>query len=403
LARIRTLRNAGHAAVKEDPAYADPSVLNHEYVLDLEGCPEPSNLKELSSPYADIGEPLEQIKREICKYVDLDPLAAVVVTLWIVFTHIVGRFIILPLLIIRADDEHHDNMSMLFALLLRLSLAVEKVSAMSRQYLMQDKNRTAIITLLFDDPTIIKNRDIYNLLINSYRADEAYIRTEDNDNTRKHLFGARALASYGGLPYAIRCRGIVLDLTQRNNSHRAARLTSGGTKRLIKLREDIYRSSQSVAAVVRDAKPEMPNWLSNSEQDNWEPLFKIAMVAGGDWLEKVTQAAALLSTVQDQDGKVNGLLLADMHEVVNARKSDRIRTLTLINRLCEKNAELWGRYNRGAEITPSQIADLMRPFGLKSKVLRFEGLEQPVKHGYLKSKIVNAYHHHMEAAKKAQA
>ncbi len=398
LARIKSLRKVGHAAVKEDPAYADPSVLNYEYVLDLEGCPEP----ESKPPYpdADLGIPLERTTREICKYVDLDPLAAVVLSLWIFFTYMSNQFFTRPILVVSADDEHHDNMSMLFSLLLRFSHQAEKVSAMSRQYLMRDDSRTSISTLLFDDPMIIKNRDMYNFLINSYRHHEAYMRT--GRDSKSCNYGAKALASYGGLPYAIKCRSIVLDLTQRNSSHRAARFTNDYLNTISELRDIIWHYAKLLHAVVRDAEPVMPNWLSNSEQDNWEPFFKIAMVAGGDWLEKVTQAAALLSTVQDQGGKVNGLLLADMYEIVNAIGSDRIRTVTLINGLCEKNAELWGRFDRGGKISATQIADLMRPFGLKSQLMRFEGLEQPIKRGFLKSKIVNAYKRHVEAMKKAQ-
>jgi len=207
-----------------------------------------------------------------------------------------------------------------------------------------------------------------NLIINSYRGDEAHLRI--SVKSIQLTSRAKALASFGGLPNAIKSKGIVLDLTQRNNSHIADRLTYNDTMQLAKLKDQITRLTWVVRHLVSDAKPVMPNWLSNSEQDKWEPLFKIAMVVGEGWLEKVTQAATLLSTVQDlhPDGLIRGLLLSDMHEIVNARKSEQIGTLTLINRLCEKNAELWGAYDRGAKISAIQIADLMRPFDLKSRL-----------------------------------
>jgi hypothetical protein len=175
LARIKTLSEVGHAAVKEDPAYGDPSVLNYEYALYANGRLE---AEEPPSLDADLGIPLKQIRQEVCKYVDLDPHAAVVVSLWILFTYVSNQFFIRPILVVSADDEHYDNMSMLFSLLLRLSYMAKKVSAMSRQYVMQCDEHTS---LLFDDPTIIKNRDTYNFLINSYRFYEAYIVPGRND------------------------------------------------------------------------------------------------------------------------------------------------------------------------------------------------------------------------------
>jgi hypothetical protein len=271
---------------------------------------------------------------------------------------------------------------MLFSLLLKLSYQAVKVSAISKPLFF---NRT----LLFDDPTVIKNRNMLNKIINSYRCDEAQIMTAECKG--ELTAGAKALASYGSLPNSIKCHGIVLDLTQRNSSNRAARLTYLDIPPLLELKDYISRITKGLNVAVRNEKPVMPDCLSNSEQDNWEPLFKIAMIAGGDWPDKVTQAATLLSAVKNQEGHIRGLLLSDIHEIVHARKSDRIRTFTLISRLCEKNGELWGKYDRGGEISSVQLAELLKPFGVKSKLMRFNDLEKPVKHGYLKSRIVNAY------------
>ncbi len=352
----------------------------------------------LPSPHVSLADILFKINKEICKFIDLDPLSTNVVTLWIIYTYFLYIWKIMPLLIISADDEHHDNMSMLFDILLKLSYDAKKVTTISRKDFLLWESSDGRPTHLFDDPAIIKNRKMLNLIINSYLADEAHICTGVG---KGHSFwGAKVLASYGGLPYAIKCRGIVLDLTQRNNSHRAARLTPIDIRSLVELRDYILRNTELLHAEVRGAQPVMPKCLSTTEQDNWEPLFKIAMVVGEGWLEKVTNAATLLSTVQDQDGKVNGLLLSDIHEIVSARKSDQIGTRTLINKLCEKNAELWGAYDRGVKISAIQIADHMRAFGLKSQWIRTKGVKQTSLDGYLKSKIEIAYQRYVKAASK---
>ena len=416
LNRIKMLRKEGLKAVKLDAAYSDPLVLDHDYNLDVDGdgdlginayfdsegdlgidgnfdSDDPDDYKPNRESYTipngsvDLNGALSKVNNLIGKYVDLDPLASVVLSLWIVFTWVSNNFYIKPLLIVRSDDEHHDNMSVLFTLLLKLTNKAEKVTAISRQHFF--KNINNFYTLIFDDPKIIKNCDMQNLIINSYRCDEAYIHT--GSSKRDRTSGAKALASYGGLPHSISCRGIVLDLTQRNNDLRAARLKFEDLEALAKLNDYMSRLTSGLGAVVRNEKPVMPDCLSNKEQDNWEPLFKIAMVAGGNWLDKVTQAAIQLSAIQDKDGLISGLLLTDIHEIVRSRRSDRIRTKTLIRILCEKTDGPWSKYNRGGNIESTQIADLMKKFGIKSRQLRFERLKKPNKRGYLKNQIENAY------------
>jgi len=86
----------------------------------------------LPSPHISFADILYKINKKVCTFIDLDPLAANAVTIWIVYTYFIRYFDNMPILILSADDEHHENMSILFTLLLKLSSNAERVSTISR-------------------------------------------------------------------------------------------------------------------------------------------------------------------------------------------------------------------------------------------------------------------------------
>ena len=52
---------------------------------------------------------------------------------------------------------------------------------------------------------------------------------------------------------------------------------------------------------------------------------------------------------------------------------EKISTADLIYELCEDEERPWATYNRGRGITPRQLANLLSPYGIKSKTVRIDG------------------------------
>jgi putative DNA primase/helicase len=123
--------------------------------------------------------------------------------------------------------------------------------------------------------------------------------------------------------------------------------------------------------VVRLARPDIPAQLNDRAQDNWEPLLAIADVAGGKWPDMARQAALSVSGATGENATIGNELLADIRDVFETKKVDRLSTADLINALCADDERSWATYNRGKPITPKQMARRLHEYGIASKNLYF--------------------------------
>ena len=97
---------------------------------------------------------------------------------------------------------------------------------------------------------------------------------------------------------------------------------------------------------VKKQRPETPG-LANRARDNWRPLFKIASVAGGAWLEKACAAARVKSPRKRESDQVR--LLRDIRNIFHTRQTDQITSERLVADLNLQHASGWSRYHNGRE------------------------------------------------------
>lgn len=64
-------------------------------------------------------------------------------------------------------------------------------------------------------------------------------------------------------------------------------------------------------------------------------------------------------------------LLHDIRDVFLGECVTKNTTVNLIKALCKDTEKRWATYNRGKEITPTQLARHLNGYGIKSKSLRF--------------------------------
>ena len=81
-------------------------------------------------------------------------------------------------------------------------------------------------------------------------------------------------------------------------------------------------------------------------------------------------------------------LLADIRVLFAREQIDKIKTADLIDELCDDEERPWDTYNRGREITPRQLANLLAPYGIRSKTVRF-GDKTPK--GFERSQFADAF------------
>lgn len=77
--------------------------------------------------------------------------------------------------------------------------------------------------------------------------------------------------------------------------------------------------------------------LINRVADNWRPPFAIADAIGGDWPERIRQAAAALTPTDTET--IGPMLLADIRGIFDDMGTDRIKSEVLAERLVEMEAD----------------------------------------------------------------
>jgi hypothetical protein len=118
---------------------------------------------------------------------------------------------------------------------------------------------------------------------------------------------------------------------------------------------------------------ETPPQLHDRAADNWRTLFIIAERIGGEWPEKTRIAALAVEGVDAEAGAEtepsDGVrLLADCKEVFDARSASELSALDIINDLCDADESHWCDYSAGKRMTEKAFANLLKPFGITSKM-----------------------------------
>ena len=122
---------------------------------------------------------------------------------------------------------------------------------------------------------------------------------------------------------------------------------------------------------MKNAKPDVPNVGNDRATDNWTPLFAVADLCGGDWPELACKAIKSLEMTDDRD-TIRQMLLSDVKMIFENRGMDRISSKVLAEDLIEIEDHPWADWRRGKSITQTGLARLLKPFGIRSKTIRFE-------------------------------
>jgi hypothetical protein len=139
------------------------------------------------------------------------------------------------------------------------------------------------------------------------------------------------------------------------------------------LRRKCARWATDHLDALRDAEPELP--VVGRHADCWRALVAIADAAGGDWPERAREAARALSGIAVEDQTIGVQLLAAIKQVFGGRR--RISTEKLLQLLHGLPEQPWSEYGRTRRpITDNQLADLLRPFKIRSKQVKVLGVNK---------------------------
>jgi hypothetical protein len=320
-------------------------------------------------------EMLAEIVAAIRRHIICDAETATAAALWVVMTYFVNQFDVAPLAVITAPEPRCGK-SEFRRLLGKMVFRPVHADGMSASVLFRCFNLWAPTLLIDEYDTFIKDdEDLRGILNSGHQRGGTIWRCvgDDHTPTQFNVFGPKLLAGIGKLPPTITDRSILLELRRKLPAETVMRQRDVVKGFFEVMQQKLVRLAEDYSDAVRAARPVMPDVLHDRQQDNWEPLFQIAEVAGDEWPERAKQAALKLSCAKD-DAQSRGIeLLADIHEIFQIFEEPRINisSAQLIELLCGDDEMSWLTYNRGNQITPRQLARLLKGFGIVSGSVRF--------------------------------
>lgn len=321
----------------------------------------------------DGAELLEQIKAIIDRHIVCEPPTSLAAALWIMFTWCIDAVHIAPIACITAPEKRCGK-TQLLTLIGELCYKPMPASNITTAALFRSIEKW-MPTLLIDeaDSFMKENEDLRGIINAGHSRKNAFVIRTTGDNhepTRFNVFGAKAISGIGHLPETIKDRSIILELRRKQPHETRQRLRHADPVELNIIRSKICRWSIDNMEAISQARPDLPDCLSDRAQDNWEALLAIADLLGGEWGKKSRHAAMAISGDEQQGLSINEELLVDIKTIFDRTGQPRIFTEDLIEHLCSDEDLAWQTWNRGRPITPRQLANRLSDYKIKPKGMR---------------------------------
>lgn len=315
---------------------------------------------------------LSDIAETIQRFIICKPETAHAAALWVVMTWVIDVVQVAPLAVITAPEKRCGKSHLLTVLgkLSRRPMVASNISTAALYRVIDAWNPTLIVDEA--DAFMRDNEEMRGVLNSGHTRGAAYVVRlvgDDHAPTQFSTWGAKAIAGIGKLADTLMDRAITLELRRKLPHEEVERLRHAEPNLFGNLVSRLCRFADDNREAVRLARPPLPQSLNDRAQDNWEPLLAIADVAGGDW-PKIAREAALVVSGGTEEATIGCELLADIQEVFDAQRTDKISTQNLIQTLCSDDEKPWATYNRGKSISPRQVSNRLRGYGIVSKDVR---------------------------------
>ena len=352
---------------------------------------EESGVKESASPFKAFfedpepwptsmptSELLKNIAGTIKRFVVLPQGGALIVALWVVFTFCIDAFRIAPLLVITSPEKRCGKTTLLDLIMRLVRRPVPAVNITPAALFRVIEKYSP--TLLLDEadtqslgPTG-ENDELRGCINSGHRRDMAQIvRTvgEDHEPAVFSTWCPKAIALIGKLHETLRDRSIEIAMRRKSASEQVERfsVTTELEAELSTLQRQAFRWASDNIDLLRQVECEPPEELNDRARDNWRPLFAIAHLAGPQWIQQA-RLAALSAHAIEEDESTPVLLLSDIRNLFGEERTDRLFSSQLIAGLKAIEEHPWADWSRGKGLSASQLAKMLKPFGIAPGSIR---------------------------------
>jgi putative DNA primase/helicase len=316
---------------------------------------------------------LDDLRAFLKRFVILDELEVIAVSLWIAFAYFFEIAETSPRLRIKSPEKRCGKSRLLevLELLIPRSIAASNMGASAIFRTIEAEHCTVLIDEA--DTFVRGNLELRGLLNSGHRRPLAYviraIPAGDRDWVTKKFstWCPMAIAGIGKLADTLEDRSISITMRRKLRTEKVERLTRRNTSAREKaktLAAMLARFAHDNLDKVRDVNLQILDGLNDRAMDNWEHLLAIAEVAGGNWPEYARAAAWALSGDREDSDSLRTRLLADIRDITQNWTEDVIRSKELCEALAGIETAPWSEIGRGKPITQRRLAGMLKDFGI---------------------------------------
>ena len=166
-------------------------------------------------------------------------------------------------------------------------------------------------------------------------------------------------------------RAIAIRLRRKLPSDKVRTFRADNVQHLTNLCRMAVRWATDNLDQLRKLDARIPAQLHDRQADNWRALFTIADLIDGELPAKARAAALASEGAADEceaaSEKSAVRLLADCRTVFEDLDATELSAAEIIAEICNLEENPWADYRRGKPITEKAFADLLGPFGIKSR------------------------------------
>ena len=344
---------------------------------------------------------LNEVLAQLQAHVIADAETLHTAALWVALTWFMDAATIAPIALITAPEKNCGKSTLLVAM-----------SKMAKSPLVTANMSSAVLFRLIDQhaPTLFidevdtwlrDNEELRGILNAGHTKDTAYVWRCEGDNftpTRFSVWGAKALSgiSAQNISDTLKSRSVVLTMRRKLKGETALNVRHTPVETFTIIKRQLARWADDNASAFSAMRPIMEG-LNNRDQDNYEPLLAIAMLAGGDWVTHLERACGKAQSHSDDSKSIGEELLEACRNIFDSHKMGKIKSVDLLKHLLEDEEAPFATYNRGKPITIKQISTRLSGFGIRSKTIRF-GYEGTAK-GYEREQFNDVFTVYLDGEK----
>ena len=186
----------------------------------------------------------------------------------------------------------------------------------------------------------------------------------------------KVLCGIGGLADTTVDRCIQIKLERKPPDVTLPRWRSRDREAVGELRRQLMTWAERHADEIVAARERvrLPETINDREWDSWEVLGAVAVAAKGEWPRRAKAACRAITAGSDDTRSAGEQALADVREAFNALDDPEFLPYAKITeQLNWREDRPWATWQRGKMLTSMGLSKLLKPFGLRAELRRYEG------------------------------